>query len=587
MSSRSIRRRPLALAFLSWFALAAAAPNAVAENVYSPGGWSTLHQGPDNRKLVSSAPLDGPYRSWTALAGASVLTAPVMSPDGRTLYVTTGKAVGHSNLHAFDLDGKLVWQSEPWQDADRGIDPCAILSSPIVDREGDVYIGDCNQLWAYRPTGEVKWVAPLPALRDGDWRASKKLPINALTTAVFTPRGHVLGVTNMGDVVVFARESGRIVNVPKRLPGHSPKPTAMKLARSMFGDGLVDPEIREWAWQLLMGGRMRSANTPAIDLARGRVFVAATSRNPGRGALYALDLHEHDPATGTGEWFDGVSADFERPEVDIQLAFTAEMGPGSGSSPALSPENDRVYVSDETGLFYGIDARTGVIRFQRQTKATAAAAAVAGNGDVIALQAGGAALVALTRQGPIRWQSDLTELTRAALPQSRALGAPVAMGNGNPTVVGDVVLVPVAYGYESKFSRRIPWPVRSSVVAVDLATGRGLRNVVELADDSTGITAVLPDGTILSSLGAGITSAVSPLSGIARMLLPSKIALLPPVGGLQVSRPVPNPPVSAGCEPSGERAAPKDASQGDRAPTDCVNIDRAADPDAAGRERQP
>jgi len=582
--------RSLALVLPLGVLLGAPAASADVESVYSPGGWSTLHQGPDNRKLVPNAPLDGPYRSWTALKGASVLTAPVMSPDGRTLYVTTGQAAGYANLHAFDLAGRTVWQSEPWQDADRGVDPCAILSSPIVDREGDVYIGDCNQLWAFRPTGEVKWVAKLPALRDGDWRASKKLPINALTTAVFTPRGHVLGVTNMGDVVVFERETGRIVNVPKRLPGHLPKPTAMKLARSMFGDGLVDPEIREWAWQLLMGGRMRSANTPAVDLARGRVFVAATSKTPGRGALYALDLDEHDPGKGTGEWFDGVSADFERPEVDVKLAFTAEMGPGSGSSPALSPEGDRVYVSDETGLFYGVDARTGVIRFQRRTQATAAAAAVAGNGDVIALQAGGAALVALTRQGPIRWQSDLTELTRAALPESRVLGAPVALANGNPTVVGDVVLVPVAYGYESKLGRRIPWPIRSFVVAVDLATGRGLRNVVELPDDSTGITAVLPDGTILSSLGAGITSAVAPMSGLARMLLPPDVALLRPVGGLQVSRPVAPPPVSAACTSSGASGgsdASSNASQGDRAPADCVNIDGAASPDASGRGRRP
>ena len=102
---------------------------------------------------------------------------------------------------------------------------------------------------------------------------------------------------------------------------------------------------------------------------------------------------------------------------------------------------------------------------------------------------------------------------------------------------GDEVLVPVAYGYESHLGRRIPWPVRSFIVAVDLATGKGLRNVVELADDSTGITAVLPDGSILSSLGAGITSSVAPMSGVARWLLPDDLELLAPVGGLQISRP--------------------------------------------------
>lgn len=505
---------------------------------YSPGGWSTLHQGPDNRKLVPQAPIAGPFRTWTALAGATVLTAPTMSPDGRILYVTTGKSAGHANLHAFDVDGKLLWQSEPWQDPERGIDPCAVLSSPIVDVEGDVYVGDCNQLFAYHANGELKWVEPLPPLQQGDWNASKSLPINALTTAVFTNEGELLGVTNFGDVVVFDRATGQRLNRPMRLPGHLPPPTAMKLARSMFGDGLLDPQIREWAWQLLMGGRMRSANTPAVEHRSGRIFVAATSRTVGRGALFGLDVIHHQRAAGTGEFRDGVTSDFDGPEVEVRIAFATDMGPGSGSSPALSPEGDRVYVTDEKGILYAIDARTGRSLGAVPTKATSAAVAVAANGDILALQAGGPTLIAVTRKGRVRWQSDLRELTRAALPASRMLGEPVALGNGNPTIVGDEVLVPVAYGYETQsFGRRIPWPVRSFLVAVDLSTGRGRRNVVPLADDSTGITAVLPDGTILSSLGAGISSSVSPLAGIARLLLPGDLGLLAPVGGLQVSRP--------------------------------------------------
>lgn len=528
---------------LSSIGLAAAAvwgapTGGVAADVYSPGGWSTLHQGPDNRKLVASAPIGGPFETWTALAGASILTAPTLSPDGQTLYVTTGRAAGHANLHAFDRRGRLLWQSAPWKDANEGVDPCAILSSPIVDDLGDVYIGDCNQLFAYHGDGRLKWVVPLPPLADVDWRASKKLPINALTTAAFTRAGHVFGVTNMGDVVVVDRETGKPLARPRRLPGHVPAATKAKLSGGMFGRGLVDPEIREWAWQLLMGGHMRSANTPAVDLESGRVYVAATSPTKGRGALYGIDLFERHAGGATGEFRDGITSDFERPEVEMRLAFATEMGPGSGSSPALSPEGDRVYVSDETGILYSVDARTGGIHWTVQTKAASAAAAVAANGDVIALQAGPAALVAVTRNGKVRWESDLSNLTRAALPVGRMAGAPIALGNGNPTVVGSEVLVPVAYGYSIRFGRVVPLPVRSFLVAVDGATGYGKRNVVELADDSTGITAVLPDGTILSSLGAGISSAVEPIAGLARVVLPGDLRVLAPVGGLQVSRPV-------------------------------------------------
>jgi outer membrane protein assembly factor BamB len=529
------------------FAFVSGAPVG-AEDFYSPGGWSTLHRGPANRKFLSQAPLPSDYRTWTALEGAAVLTAPTMSPDGRTLFVTTGRGAGHSNLHAFDLDGELRWKSAPWQDADHGIDPCAILSSAIVDRDGDLYLGDCNQLFAYRSDGRLKWVVPLPSSQEGDWRPSEVLPVNALTTAILTREGFILGVTNFGDVIVVDRETGRSVAAAFRLPGHLPNAsTLVPRPDSAFSDGLVDPEIREWAWQLLFGGSMRSSNTPAVDLESGRVFVAATSTSRGQGALYGLDLTVLPGTLADSE----PDADPDGPPVDglervgrveISIAFATEIGPGSGSSPSLALESDVVYVSDEAGLFYAIDADTGAIRWQLQTKSTAAAAAVGGNGDIYSLQADGPALIAITREGQVRWQSDLQALAEAALPASWLLGEVVAIGNGNPTVVGDVVLVPIAYGYETHLGRRIPWLVSSSLVAIDVETGIGLRNVVTLADDSTGISAVLPDGTILNSLGTAITSGIAPLAGIADWLLPEGLQLLTPVGGIQVSRPLPERP---------------------------------------------
>jgi outer membrane protein assembly factor BamB len=213
------------------------------------------------------------------------------------------------------------------------------------------------------------------------------------------------------------------------------------------------------------------------------------------------------------------------------------MGIGSGSSPSLSPAGDRVYVSDEAGLFYGVDASSGEILWRVQTRATSAAAAVGANGDIYSLQAFGPALIAITAQGEIKWQSDLQALADARLPSSWILGDPVPIGNGNPTVLDHVVLVPVAYGYETHFGRRIPWPVESALVAVDLETGVGVRDVISLADDSTGITAVTPSGTILNSLGTALTSGVKSLAGL-EWLLPGDRQLLTGRGGLQVSIPM-------------------------------------------------
>ena len=495
--------------------------------VYSPGGWSTLHRGPANRKLVQDVKLAASYSSWTALEGASILTAPTMSPDGKTMYVATGQAEGKANLHAFDLDGNRLWQAPHWTSRRDGVDPCAVLSSVIVDREGDLYLGDCNQLFAYHGDGRLKWVAPLPNIQEGDWIVSDALPVNALTTAVFTKDGDIFGVTNFGDIVVFDRKTGRKLNSPTRLPGHVPGTSAvMPMPPTIFGEGLLDEQIRDWAWQLLVGGAMPSANTPGVDMKTGRIFVAATAVTVGRGALYGIDLDRKEDEDGS------VS-------VEVEIAFGTEMGPGSGSSPSLSPSGHQVYVSDENGRFYGVDARTGEVVWEAQTRAASAAAAVGADGTVYALQAYGPALIAIAEDGQVRWESDLEALAEAALPKSLMLGEPSAIGNGNPTVVDDQILVPIVYGFETRmFGRRIPWPVTSSLVAVDAKTGKGVRNVLSLADDSTGITVVLPDGSIVNSLGTAMTSGATPLAGLARLLLPGDLEPLLPLGGFQVSRPV-------------------------------------------------
>lgn len=527
MRRRSNRRPTRARTLRSLAACVAcllASGPALAEDVYSPGGWATLHRSAANRKLVDETRIEAgrAYEQWTALEGAAVLTAPTLSPDGQTLYFTTGRARGHANLHAFTRDGALRWQAAPHRSASEGVDPCAILSSPIVDRDGDVYVSDCNQLFAFHGDGREKWTIDLPSPRADDWQPAPGLPINAFTTAVFTRRGHLLGVTNFGDVVLVDRKTGELLAEPLRLPGHLPPKSPMPMPETLFEGGLIDPAVRDWSWQLLFGGAMRSANTPAVDLESGRIFVAATSVRPGLGALYGLDVVE--------------SAEAVMP-LRVEIAFATDMGPGSGSSPALSPDARRVYVSDEEGMFYAIDAKSGATRWHVETLSTSAAAAVGADGTVYSLQANGPALVAIDRSGFVKWESDLDALARARLPHSWLLGAPAPIGNGNPTVVGDVVLLPVMYGYEMHLGRTIPWPVISSLVAIDAESGRGLYDVVSLPDDSTGITAVLPDGTILSSLGTAITSATGPLAALEWML-PGDRRLLRPTGGIQVSRPV-------------------------------------------------
>lgn len=514
--------KTIGLLFLGIFALlglAAASPGGEAVAAYSPGGWPTLHQGAGNRRAVDTRVLSREYTSWRASGGASVLTAPVTSPDGKQIYFTTGLPRGSSNLHAYTITGTLLWQSEPWTSAQDGVDPCAMLSSPIVDNRGDIYISDCNQVFAFRPDGEVKWTIDLPPLQEGDWVAAGNHPVNAFTTAAFTAEGNLLGVTNFGDVLIIERSTGTTLNQSYRLPGVLPPyATTEPMPDSVLGDGLMDADFREWAWQLIFGGSMRSANTPAVA-ANGRIYVVGSGAEEGMGSLYALDVVTSESG------------------LRLKEAFVTNIGLGSGSSPALSPAEDSVYVSDEEGWFYGINATTGAINWKVKTQAAAGAAAVGRDGVIYALQAHAPAVVAIDPHGSVLWESNFSNVLPEDLPSSFLFGDPVATGNGNPTVTSDAVLVPVVYGYVVPIMG-FTVPVQSVVAALDLKTGEAVRDVISLPGDSSGITVVLPNGTIVSSIGSALASAVSPLKPLMDVLLPAERVMMGSAGGIQVALPV-------------------------------------------------
>ena len=160
----------------------------------------------------------------------------------------------------------------------------------MIDRDGDIYISDCDQLWAFRPNGSIKWVIEQPDPPANAWQPDSGKKVNAFTTAVITNDGNIFGVTNFGDALLVNKANGELLAEPMRLPGLQPPFTSVPMPDSMLPDGFIDQELKIWAWQLLLGGAMPSANTPAIDHNTGRIFVAATSTQPALGAVVAIDI---------------------------------------------------------------------------------------------------------------------------------------------------------------------------------------------------------------------------------------------------------------------------------------------------------
>ncbi len=487
---------------------------------YADTGWVTLHGDPGNKKDQPDAELALDYDVSTALGGASILAAPTILPNGN-IAVTTGLASGGSNLHVLDREGNIVWESTPWTGT-TGVDSGAILSSPIIDKQGNIFVSDGDQLWSYTQDGDIRWVTALPAPPAENPFAPGSREINPFITAAFTSDGSVFGVTAFGQVVVVDSKTGELVAPVYQIPGPLAERSTQPVPPGAFSGGLVDPTIIDPIFQVAYGGIVRSANTPAVDVRTGRIFVAATDIESGVGALYAFDIQ---PATPFGPG-------------KINVGFVAQMGPGSGSSPTLSPDGKTIYASDNDGILYAFDTRTGKVNWSTQSNAEAASVAVGSNGNIYVLTRG-SVMAAFDSEGVKLWDADVSELAAQTIPVSPVFGAPAFVGGGNPTVVNGAVVETVFYGYYTTLQgQKVFLPVKSAVVEFDPTTGKAVRNLAFTNGTTEGILNIAPDGTMFVSQGAITSSSLAALAPFINPLLPAGLTLMPPIGGVNIFTPV-------------------------------------------------
>lgn len=486
---------------------------------YADTGWVTLHGDAGNRKDQFGVTPAADYNRWTALHGAAVLAAPTILPNGN-IVVTTGLAAGSANLHVLDPQGNIVWESGAWN-GQTGVDSGAVLNSAIIDRKGNIYISDGDQLWSFTQDGDVRWVTALPSGPAENPFKPGSREINPFITATFTNDGSVLGVTAFGQVVVVNSATGELAAPIYQIPGPLAPPASQPAPPTMWAGGYMDPEIIDPVWQVAYGGVVRSANTPGVDARTGRVFVAATDEESGYGALYAFD---YQPATpfGPGE---------------IKVAFVTQMGPGSGSSPTVSADGTQVYASDNDGVLYAFNTRTGTIDWSAQSNAEAASVAVDRTGNIYVLTRNNV-MTSFDSSGEKRWDADVSSLL-AMMPVSPTLGAPVAVGGGNPTVVNGAVVESVIYGYNVDLQGRTVFvPVRAALVEFDPKTGVGLRNITYTTEGTEGILNIAPNGNIYASIGAITDTSLAPIAPYLNTLLPTGYTVLTPGGGVNLFAPV-------------------------------------------------
>lgn len=302
---------------------------AAVADAYAPTAWPALHADGRNSDAIAFSPPAPRRVAWTALQGSAVLTAVTIGPRGR-VYATTGGGQAGGNLHALDRNGRRLWSAT-------AVDDGALLSAPLVDRFGTVYVADLDQMRSFRPDGSVRWTRTLPA---------------PVVSSAFTRDGDIVAVTVNGHVLVIRRLDGRFARPWLKLDG---TPAGGVVAPRSLWRGLVSPGLIGPAAAVFQGRGYLVTSTPAVHPRTGRVFIAT-----GDGRVYGIDVGPQR----------------------LEIAFAAPIGEASGSSVALSPDGSRAYAGDGAGNLYAIDTASGAVVWSLPVGSGLASAAVAGDGTI-------------------------------------------------------------------------------------------------------------------------------------------------------------------------------------------------------------
>lgn len=328
-------------------------------SAYAPS-WSAVHADAANSDHSPVEPPADVALRWSLDIEGSITIGPLpwtinlgptSDPDGN-LYVTSTETGCH--LQALEGDtGDRRWCAED-------LDLLTVVSSPLIDRDGNLYVADGAGMHALTPDGDRRWQAPL-----------RGVPLSAQ----FTPDGHLVFVTHVGTIYVLDRATGASLIEPIDLaPELSWRPE-----QGMFACARGTEDCP-------------SANTIAVDQESGVVYFTFWAPGATQAGVRAMQYRGGDDPSITPLWSnDGLPG-------------------GSASSPAISSDGTRVYVTDNVDSLHALDAVTGEVIWSYAI-GHAAGGSPSVSPDGLVIPAGGAdsPLVAVRDEGDrgeLAWRHD-------------------------------------------------------------------------------------------------------------------------------------------------------------------------------------
>lgn len=321
--------------------------------INSPITFHTMHVGINNTDHLWVATAPRQELAWSVEEDMYIPEGPTMDNEGRVYFSPLYPKEDVSLVVLDGETGKRLW-TLPHRGDSKGSGAPLVLSSPEGNGKQVIYHATYHHAWAVDTSGTILWQQPTGLKYSGAGVPPHAWGMN------YVPRlDALLSVTQDGKVIALSRETGdTLLDQPFDLPGmpaaEDPSNMPMEwvvnranaIANARFGvtpdgKGLFEEMVR-----IIYGANSEVSNFYAVDPQSGRLYIAATApdeadgSNDGvseRGSLYALDL----TSTTNG--------------LSLNIAARFDFDGGTGSTPTISNDGERVYVSDENGNIFALD----------------------------------------------------------------------------------------------------------------------------------------------------------------------------------------------------------------------------------------
>jgi len=455
-----------------------------------PDTFNAIHVNGANSDSVWVAAAPMFQLDWVAESAYFVGNGPLVDNQGN-LYFSPQFYHGE-RVVLVSLDGKTGerrW-TIPADDNIQASSPAFILNDPENPGSQIIYIVGFNRVMALRPDGEVIWSkATGLSIPTSQYSNKSKGKFHSLNYHPATDS--LVSITKAGALFAFSRKNGDLIAPIGQIPG-APAISGKGTKIPQFVLNKVDPlmdqafgktdeglSLFSSAVNYIYGSGGIVTNFFSIDGGSSRIYIAATADDAedgtadGRseiGAIYALDLVDD----GSGG-------------VVFEILNRKTFQGGTGSTPALSADGYRLYVSDNEGHVISLDSDlVEVWRLDVGEPLVGSITVSPDNNELYAVTASDVIqIIDKGDSGSMSWTAELTGFDGYANVdvQSNALTATVTangvviMIGGGKTLLGKTLMLHMGMGL------------------LDRETGK-LRYFAEGREDSLAMSVVAADGSI-------------------------------------------------------------------------------------------